>query len=64
MGRNVVVSGTQWGDEGQGKGVGWLTPHARGGVRLQGGPYAGPPRGSGGRTGGPPGRKGIGPRWP
>ena len=29
MGRNVVVIGTQWGDEGKGKVVDWLTEHAR-----------------------------------
>jgi hypothetical protein len=28
-GRNVVVVGTQWGDEGKGKVVDWLTDHAR-----------------------------------
>ena len=27
-GRNVVVVGTQWGDEGKGKVVDWLTDHA------------------------------------
>ena len=29
-GRNVVVVGTQWGDEGKGKVVDWLTDHAQG----------------------------------
>ena len=29
-GRNVVVVGTQWGDEGKGKMVDWLTDHAQG----------------------------------
>ena len=28
MARNVVVIGTQWGDEGKGKIVDWLTDHA------------------------------------
>ena len=28
-GRNVVVIGTQWGDEGKGKVVDWLTDHAQ-----------------------------------
>ena len=40
-GRNVVVVGTQWGDEGKGKVVDWLTPHAQGVVRFQGGHNAG-----------------------
>ena len=40
-GRNVVVIGTQWGDEGKGKVVDWLTDHARGVVRFQGGHNAG-----------------------
>ena len=40
-GRNVVVVGTQWGDEGKGKVVDWLTTHARGVVRFQGGHNAG-----------------------
>ncbi len=35
--RNVVVVGTQWGDEGKGKIVDWLTDHAQGVVRFQGG---------------------------
>lgn len=35
-GRNVVVVGTQWGDEGKGKVVDWLTDHAAGVVRFQG----------------------------
>src|SRR4029453_11415099 len=39
--RNVVVVGTQWGDEGKGKIVDWLTDHARGVVRFQGGHNAG-----------------------
>ncbi|MDR1936520.1 MAG: adenylosuccinate synthase, partial [Candidatus Accumulibacter sp.] len=33
--------GTQWGDEGKGKIVDWLTDHARGVVRFQGGHNAG-----------------------
>jgi adenylosuccinate synthase len=41
MGRNVVVIGTQWGDEGKGKVVDWLTEHADGVVRFQGGHNAG-----------------------
>ena len=34
-GRNVVVIGTQWGDEGKGKVVDWLTDHAQAVVRFQ-----------------------------
>ena len=41
MGKNVVVIGTQWGDEGKGKIVDWLTEHAQGVVRFQGGHNAG-----------------------
>jgi adenylosuccinate synthase len=41
MARNVVVVGTQWGDEGKGKIVDWLTDHAGGVVRFQGGHNAG-----------------------
>ena len=41
MGRNVVVVGTQWGDEGKGKIVDWLTDHAQAVVRFQGGHNAG-----------------------
>ena len=41
MARNVVVVGTQWGDEGKGKIVDWLTDHAAGVVRFQGGHNAG-----------------------
>ena len=40
-GRNVVVVGTQWGDEGKGKVVDWLTDHAQHVVRFQGGHNAG-----------------------
>jgi adenylosuccinate synthase len=40
-GHNVVVVGTQWGDEGKGKVVDWLTDHAQGVVRFQGGHNAG-----------------------
>ena len=40
-GRNVVVIGTQWGDEGKGKIVDWMTDHAHGVVRFQGGHNAG-----------------------
>ena len=39
--RNIVVIGTQWGDEGKGKVVDWLTDHADGVVRFQGGHNAG-----------------------
>jgi adenylosuccinate synthase len=39
--RNVVVIGTQWGDEGKGKIVDWLTDRALGVVRFQGGHNAG-----------------------
>lgn len=41
MSKNVVVIGTQWGDEGKGKIVDWLTDHAEGVVRFQGGHNAG-----------------------
>ena len=41
MAKNVVVIGTQWGDEGKGKVVDWLTEHAQGVVRFQGGHNAG-----------------------
>ncbi len=41
MTKNVVVIGTQWGDEGKGKIVDWLTDHAAGVVRFQGGHNAG-----------------------
>ncbi|HUW25315.1 MAG TPA: adenylosuccinate synthase [Gallionella sp.] len=41
MAKNVVVVGTQWGDEGKGKVVDWLTDHAHGVVRFQGGHNAG-----------------------
>ena len=41
MAKNVIVVGTQWGDEGKGKIVDWLTDHARGVVRFQGGHNAG-----------------------
>jgi adenylosuccinate synthase len=37
----VVVVGTQWGDEGKGKLVDWLTERAHGVVRFQGGHNAG-----------------------
>ena len=40
-GRNVVVVGTQWGDEGKGKVVDWLTDHAQAVIRFQGGHNAG-----------------------
>jgi len=41
MAKNVVVIGTQWGDEGKGKIVDWLTDHAQCVVRFQGGHNAG-----------------------
>jgi adenylosuccinate synthase len=41
IGHNVVVVGTQWGDEGKGKVVDWLTDHAEAVVRFQGGHNAG-----------------------
>ena len=40
-GRHVVVVGTQWGDEGKGKLVDWLTETATGVIRFQGGHNAG-----------------------
>lgn len=40
-GHNVVVVGTQWGDEGKGKVVDWLTEQVSGVVRFQGGHNAG-----------------------
>jgi len=41
MGRNVIVIGTQWGDEGKGKIVDLLTEQAAAVVRFQGGHNAG-----------------------
>ena len=41
MGKNVVVIGAQWGDEGKGKIVDWLTEQASGVVRFNGGHNAG-----------------------
>ena len=41
MAKTVVVVGTQWGDEGKGKLVDWLTESAQGVVRFQGGHNAG-----------------------
>src|SRR5210317_53890 len=41
MGKNVVVIGTQWGDEGKGKVVDLLTDKAAAVVRFQGGHNAG-----------------------
>jgi adenylosuccinate synthase len=41
MAKNVVVIGAQWGDEGKGKVVDWLTESAQGVVRFQGGHNAG-----------------------
>ncbi|HZF27449.1 MAG TPA: adenylosuccinate synthetase, partial [Steroidobacteraceae bacterium] len=41
MGRNLIVIGTQWGDEGKGKIVDLLTDRASAVVRFQGGHNAG-----------------------
>ncbi len=41
MAKNAVVIGTQWGDEGKGKIVDWLTNEVAGVVRFQGGHNAG-----------------------
>ena len=41
MGKNVVIIGTQWGDEGKGKLVDLLTEQAHAVVRFQGGHNAG-----------------------
>ncbi|TNF97823.1 MAG: adenylosuccinate synthase [Gammaproteobacteria bacterium] len=41
MGKNVVIVGTQWGDEGKGKVVDLLTDQAQAVVRFQGGHNAG-----------------------
>lgn len=41
MAKNVVVIGLQWGDEGKGKLVDWLTDNVAGVVRFQGGHNAG-----------------------
>ena len=41
MCKNVVVIGTQWGDEGKGKIVDWLAESTQGVVRFQGGHNAG-----------------------
>jgi len=41
MSKNVVVLGTQWGDEGKGKIVDLLTEQASAVVRFQGGHNAG-----------------------
>ncbi|MFN3919934.1 MAG: adenylosuccinate synthase [Methylohalobius sp.] len=41
MGKSVIVIGTQWGDEGKGKIVDWLTDRADAVVRFQGGHNAG-----------------------
>jgi adenylosuccinate synthase len=41
MAQNIVVVGTQWGDEGKGKIVDWLTENVDGVVRFQGGHNAG-----------------------
>ena len=43
MSRNIVVVGTQWGDEGKGKIVDLLTNQADAVVRFQGGHNAGTP---------------------
>ena len=49
-GRNVVVVGTQWGDEGKGKLVDRLAENAQGVVRFQGGHNAGHTLVIGGKT--------------
>jgi adenylosuccinate synthase len=49
MGKNVVVIGTQWGDEGKGKIVDWLTESTHGVVRFHGGHNAGHTLVTGGR---------------
>ncbi len=41
MGKNIVIIGTHWGDEGKGKIVDLLTEHANAVVRFQGGHNAG-----------------------
>jgi len=41
MSKNIVIVGTQWGDEGKGKIVDWLAEKAHGVVRFQGGHNAG-----------------------
>lgn len=41
MSKSVVIIGTQWGDEGKGKIVDWLTAKAKAVVRFQGGHNAG-----------------------
>ena len=41
MAKNVIVVGTQWGDEGKGKIVDWLSARADVVVRFQGGHNAG-----------------------
>lgn len=41
MNKNIVVIGTQWGDEGKGKVIDLLTEHTDGVVRFQGGHNAG-----------------------
>ena len=41
MAKNVVIIGSQWGDEGKGKIVDWLGESAQGVVRFQGGHNAG-----------------------
>lgn len=41
MSGHIVIIGTQWGDEGKGKVVDWLTESAQGVVRFQGGHNAG-----------------------
>ena len=50
MGKNVVIIGTQWGDEGKGKLVDLLTDQADAVVRFQGGHNAGHTLVIGGKT--------------
>src|SRR5260370_6678495 len=49
MGKNLVVIGLHWGDEGKGKVVDLLTDQAQAVVRFRGGRNAGHPRGIGGK---------------
>src|SRR3990167_4272668 len=41
MGKSIIILGTQWGDEGKGKIVDWLTDRVSAVVRFQGGHNAG-----------------------
>ena len=48
--KNVVVVGSQWGDEGKGKIVDWLSSEADAVIRFQGGHNAGHTLVIGGKT--------------